>query len=148
MHVTVITFYTSGNVEHCWRVGATQLGICSGCIMCRQRTAFPSWSKTEHAPVGVLYIGRTVSRWAERSLPHAVVHQAAGMAGSDRPGFPTTRRGPPGSWHAAVCARAMLALGTMMTLKRYSLGQSPKVAEHAVEWRRVVDRSARHVCGK
>ena len=29
---------TSGNVEHCWRAGATQLGICprcSGCITCR-----------------------------------------------------------------------------------------------------------------
>ena len=49
--------------------------------------------------------------------------------------------GPPGSWHAAVCARAILAylqLGTMKIGKRYSLGQSPKVAEHAVEWRRVL----------
>ena len=37
--------YTSGNVEHCWRAGATQLGICprcSGCITCRQCTAFLS----------------------------------------------------------------------------------------------------------
>ena len=35
---------TSGNVEHCWRAGATQLGICprcSGCITCRQAHSFP-----------------------------------------------------------------------------------------------------------
>ena len=46
---------TSGNVEHCWRAGATQLGICprcSGCITFRQRTAFFSWSKTD-LPVAV-----------------------------------------------------------------------------------------------
>ena len=35
--------FTSRNVEHCWRVGVTQLGICqrcSVCITCRQCTAF------------------------------------------------------------------------------------------------------------
>ena len=42
--------YTSGNVKHCWRAGATQLGICPwywGCITCRQRTAFLLWRKTD-----------------------------------------------------------------------------------------------------
>ena len=56
----------SGNVEHRWRAGATQLGIfprCSGCITCRQHIAFLSWSKTDLPVVVtcVLYIGRTVS---------------------------------------------------------------------------------------
>ena len=40
-----------------------------------------------------------------------------------------------------ACSRAILAylqLGNMKIGKRYSLGQSPKVAEHAVEWRRVL----------
>ena len=50
---------------------------------------------------------------------------------------------PPGCWHAAVLARAILAhfklhLRTMKIGKRYSLGQSPKIAAHAVEWRRVL----------
>ncbi|CAI8029927.1 hypothetical protein GBAR_LOCUS16985, partial [Geodia barretti] len=37
---TIPLIITSGNVKHCWRAGATQLGIClrcSGCITRRQR---------------------------------------------------------------------------------------------------------------
>ena len=84
--------------------------------------------------------------------------------------------GPPGSWHAAVSvvrrslpisrgryreigrlrqttvsARSMLHLRSMKIGKRYSLDQSPKIAAHAVEWRRVLSlarsfREAGSVC--
>ena len=40
LHTYTIHLYTSGNVKHCWRAGATQLGIfprCSGCITCHQQ---------------------------------------------------------------------------------------------------------------
>ena len=53
-------------------------------------------------------------------------------------------RGPPGCgcWHAAVSARASLFpklhLRTIKIGKRYSLDQSPKVAAHPVQWRRVL----------
>ena len=80
---------TSGNVEHCWGAGATQLGVCPrcwGCITCRQRTEFLSWSKTD-LPVAVtcvLYFVGMVSRWSELFLPYAfsssvVANQAAAM---------------------------------------------------------------------
>ena len=72
--------------------------------------------------------------------------------------FKFVSRGPPGSWHAVVSARAILAyflhLPTMKIGKRYSLGQSPKFATNAVEWRRVsrwLDRSVAYceaVCVK
>ena len=76
--------------------------------------------------------------------------------------FQLVSRGPPGSWHAAVSARAILAyfqvalsnqdleeVYTASVIRRfapwnedweevlYSLGQS-KITAHAVEWRRVL----------
>ena len=72
-----------------------------------------------------IIIARTVSRSAKRYLPYAfsssvVVHQAAGMQQY---------------LHELIYK---LHLRTMKIWKRYSVGQSPKVAAHAVEWRRVL----------
>ena len=133
----------NGNVEHYCRAGATQLGICPRCwgsITCRQRTAF------QHRSTCRRYM-RIVRHWQNGEQVSRTVLTLR---------FQLVSRGPPGNWHAAVCARAILAyyticklhLGTMKIGKRYSLGQSPKVTAHAVEWRGEfsswLDRSARH----
>ena len=60
-------------LSHCWRAGATHLGICR-CITCRQRTACFPFVKQDRSTclryMRTVYIdiARTVSRWVERYL--------------------------------------------------------------------------------
>ena len=114
------------------RAGATQLGIfpriCPGCITCRQRTAFLSRSKTDLpvAVICVLYIwqnreqvGRRYWYWSRQSWSTRQLACSSTCTSNPR-------------------RSCKLQLGTMKIGKRYSLGQSQKVAAHAVEWRRVL----------
>ena len=58
--------------------------------------------------------------------------------------FQLVSRGPPGNWHAAVSARVESYIAYFQVApsnhEEVYNGQLPKVAAHAVEWRRVLSR--------
>ena len=121
----------------------TQPGICprcSGCITCRQRTAFLSWSKTE-PPVAVtciLYIARTVSRWADGTY----------LMLSSRQSWSTRLLACSSTCTSNPRRICKLNLGTMKIGKRYSLishRRLQRMPSNGGEFSSRLDRRSAHI---
>ena len=111
--------------------GATKLSVCprcSGCITCRQ-LSFQEARQIYLSPLHVYCI--LAERWAsEQNATYLTLSARL-----------------PWSSRQLACSRictsnpSKLHLRTMKIGKRYSLGQSPKIAAYPVEWKRVLYRS-------